>query len=461
MRILQISAFADRVGGAEIYMRGLADELERRGHAVGRFGTSLEEPVDEKNVCIVRRERFDPTRLVRDEEILGALRRLIDRTDPEIIHLHNLYSLPIDVDCFLAGCGRPVVQTVHDLSTVCPNGWGVHPDGTLCPGGADSKCFQHDCALNYPFDAKLVLLAGLRHRYLASFVEVMICPSRYYADIIENHGFRDVRHLFYFVDAANLEGPVGRREERSLLFLGRLGPEKGVRHLIDAMPRILAEEPGTRLTLVGDGREEAALRTQAERLRLGDAVVFRGRVPYEQVKTFYATATLLMLPSVWCENSPLTIYECMGVGLPIVGSRIGGIPDLVEDGVTGRLVEPRNPRALADKVVRLLRAPEERARMAERMVERSRRLTRRENVDRVESIYREVLARERPAARPPLTWPLDDGFVTVLHHLVGDLQAREHDARELLERTRLLQNRSSTGWIRRMADRITGKARRR
>jgi len=461
MRILQMSAYADRVGGAEIYMHGLANELERRGHTVGRFGTSLQQQVEEKHVRIVRRARFDPARLVRDEEILDALRRLVDRLAPDIIHVHNLYSLPLDVDCFLAECGRPVVQTVHDLSTVCPNGWGVHPDGTLCPCGADAKCFQHDCGRNYPYDAKLVLLARLRHRLLASFVEVMICPSRYFADVIQSHGFQDVRHLFTFVNAANLEVPTKRRDDRSLLYLGRLGPEKGVCHLIDAMPHILVEEPQTRLTLVGDGPEEEALRKQAEQLRLGDAVAFEGRVPYEQVKSFYATATLKVLPSVWCENSPLTIYECMVVGLPVVGSRIGGIPDLVEDGVTGHLVEPRNPRDMAEKVVRLLRAPEERARMAERMRRRSLRLTRRENVDQVESIYREVLARERPAAREPLTLPLDDELVTILHHLIGDLQSRESYAQELLERVCLLEDRTPKGWIRRVAHDLTRKVSRR
>jgi glycosyltransferase involved in cell wall biosynthesis len=461
MRILQMSAYADPIGGAEIYMHGLADELERRGHEVGRFGTSPEREADEERIRIVRRPSFDPTRLVRDDEVLEALGGFVDRLAPDIIHVHNLYSLPLDVDRFLAGGGRPVVQTVHDLSTVCPNGWCVHHDGTLCPGRAGAQCFRHDCDKNYPYDAKLVLLTRLRHRILSSFMEVMICPSRYYTELVRRQGFRDVRHLFYFVDSANLELPAARREDRSLLFLGRLGPEKGVCHLIDAMPRILVEEPETRLKVVGDGPEAEALRAQTERLGLGSAVVFRGTVPYEQVKSFYATATLLILPSIWCENSPLTIYESMVAGLPVVGSRIGGIPDLVEDAVTGHLVEPRNPRELADKVIRLLRAPEERARMAERMQERSRHLTAGRNVDEVESIYREVLARERPAAKKPLSFPLDDEFVTILQNLIGDLQSRESYAQELLERVCLLEDRSPKGWIRRVADDITRRASRR
>ena len=441
-----MSAYADPVGGAEIYMHGLADELERRGHVVGRFGTSVDREVDLDTTRIIKRPAFDPTRLVRDDAVTDALGGFIERLDPDILHVHNLYSLALDVDRLLAASDRPVVQTVHDYSIVCPNSWCVHADGTLCEGGAGARCFNHDCGRNYPYDAKMVLLTLIRHRLLESFMEAMICPSRYLADLLSRHGFKNVRHVFNYVDAEKLEAPQAEREERRLLYLGRLDPEKGVDILLDAMPLILAEEPETRLTVVGDGTSVGELRTRAERTGLGGAVTFHARVPYDRVKSFYATATLKILPSVWCENSPLTAYECMVAGLPMVGSRIGGIPDLVVDGETGALAAPRDPRDLARK--ELLRAPEARARMAENLRERVKLFTRKKNVDQVEEIYRDVLATDRRSRPEPVHLPLDEDLLVILHHLTGDLREREIHSEHLLQSIRKLEKAGPGGWLR-------------
>jgi len=423
---------------------------------VGRFGTSVDREVDLDANRILERPAFDPTRLVCDDAVTGALGRFIERMDPDIIHVHNLYSMALDVDRLLAASERPVVQTVHDYSIVCPNSWCVHPDGTLCQGGAGVKCFEHDCGRNYPYDAKMVLLTLIRHRLLESFMEAMICPSHYLADLLSRHGFKNVHHVFNYVDAEKLEVPEAEREERRLLYLGRVDPEKGVDVLLDAMPLILEEEPETRLTVVGDGTSAGELRNRSERAGLGGAVTFHARVPYDRVKSFYASATLKILPSVWCENSPLTAYECMVAGLPMVGSRIGGIPDLVVDGETGALAEPRNPRDLARKVVGLLRAPETRARMAENLRARVKLFTREKNVDRVEEIYRDVLAADRRGRREPVSLPLDEDLIAALHHLTEDLREREIHAEHLLHRIRQLEKGGPGGWLRTFVRSLTG-----
>lgn len=445
MKILQLSAYADPIGGAEIYRDGLTEELERRGHTVARFGTSPDRELDEPLDRVVRRGTFDPTRLVRDDAVTDALATLLDRFDPDLVHVHNLYSLALSVDRLLAASGRPVVQTVHDYSVVCPNAWCTRPDGTLCEGGAGAKCFEHDCGANYPFDAKLVLVTRLRHRLLQGLIRAAICPSRYLADLYGNHGFRNVRHVFNYVDAQKLALEPAERSARELLYLGRLDPEKGIDQLLEAMPRILEAEPETRLTVVGGGLAADSLHEHASRLGLDASVTFHAKVPYEEVKRFYATATLKILPSIWCENSPLTAYECMVAGLPMVGCRIGGIPDLVADGETGALCRPRDPGDLADKVVALLRDPEGRARMSQRMQERAGDFTRERNVDQVEAIYREVLEAGDAGAPEPTAVP-DDDFV-IYDRLLQDLGARESWALELLEQVKTLEAGGGP-WIR-------------
>ena len=135
----------------------------------------------------------------------------------------------------------------------------------------------------------------------------------------------------------------------------------------------------------------------------------------------------------------------------MVGSRVGGIPDLVVDGESGYLVTPRDPRDIAEKVVRLLRAPEERARMAAKMRERAGTLTRREHGNRIEAVYREIAGRERPAPRPPLSLPIDDDLMTTLHQVTRDLQRVDDYARHLLGEVQLLEKRGPAGWLRQVA----------
>lgn len=420
MRILQLNTYADPVGGAEIYMLSLAAELERRGHVVGRFGVSTAAERDEPGWRVVHRPCFERGQVFRDAGLTAALRDYLARLEPEIIHVHNLHSLPLELLELLARSGVPVVQTVHDYSSVCSNTWCVLPDGSACAGGAGTKCFANDCARNYPFDATSVLATMLRQRLVSSFSEVSICPSHYLASTLRRQGFRDVRHLFYFVDADRLEGEERPREPHSLLYLGRLEPEKGVEVLLEALPRVLATVPQATLSIVGDGSVAGSLRERAHTLGLEGAVRFHERVPYDDVRRFYATATAKVLPSIWTENSPLAAYECLLSGLPLIGSRIGGIPDLVEHGKTGFLFEPRSVDDLTRKILQLFDlSNEERAAFSTRSRELGAGFTRERNVAGVEAIYREVLGRRPAGPRPAI--PVDDDLLDVLARVGADV----------------------------------------
>lgn len=425
MRILQLNTFVDPVGGAEIYMLSLAAELERRGHVVGRFGVSTVGERDEPGWRALHRAALGRESLFRDPGLTSALGEVLARLAPEIVHVHNLHSLPLELLELLARSGLPIVQTVHDYSTVCPNTWCVLPDGTACPGGAGRKCFAHGCERNYPFDATSVLATMLRQRLVSAFSEVSICPSRYLAETLRRHGFRDVRHLFYFVEAERLETEERPRDPHSLLYMGRLEPEKGLELLLEALPRVLAAVPETTLSIVGDGSVAGSLRERAQALGLERAVHFHEKVPHEDVHRFYSTATAKVLPSIWTENSPLAAYECLLSGLPLIGSRIGGIPDLVEEGRTGFLFEPRNADDLADKILRLLDLDlDERAALSTRSRELGARFTRERNVAGVEAIYREVLARPRaPRAWPAL--PVDEDLLVPLDRMGADVRRLE------------------------------------
>lgn len=431
LRILQFNNYADPVGGAEVYALALTRELRERGHVVSFFGTHPEREADEELLRIVRRPRYDVNLLHRDPCVRSALEESLRRFRPELVHVHNVFSLGLDVLELLGAAGVAIVQTVHDFSLLCPNAWCVRGDGTPCAGVAGAQCFQHDCQKNYPYDAEVALNTLLKQRILNGAVDAMICPSGYLADLMRAGGGTDVRHLNYFIDPIAGEDTL-ERKPGELVYIGRLEPEKGVDCLLEAMPRILQGFPGVRLTIVGGGSLAHRLATRCEALGLAPAVRFLSHVPRSELGRFYSTATACVLPSVWSENSPLVAYECLAAGLPMIASRIGGIPELVEEGVAGFTFAARDPADLAEKALRLLAlSPDERALMSVRMRARARTFRTPEHVRRIEELYLEVLGRARKPARA--AQPIDLDLLTILRHF-GEEKARlgayfrEHEA---------------------------------
>ena len=134
-------------------------------------------------------------------------------------------------------------------------------------------------------------------------------------------------------------------------YVGRLAPQKDVGTLLEAFARLAA---GTRLLLVGDGPDRAALQRRA--LAFGSRVQFAGFVPHAAVPAVLQHVDLFVLPSLY-EDLSSALIEAMAAGLPVVATRVGGTADLVHDGVNGLLVPPRDPAALAAAISRILTDP--------------------------------------------------------------------------------------------------------
>jgi glycosyltransferase involved in cell wall biosynthesis len=144
--------------------------------------------------------------------------------------------------------------------------------------------------------------------------------------------------------------------------MGRLIPVKGHRHLIDAMPAIRHEFPSALLFFVGDGDERAPLEARAAELGVADGLRCAGALP--GLKTAIAACDVIVQPSL-NEGMGRTVIEALAMGRPVVASRVGGLPELIDHGRNGLLVVPASPSALADAVGALLRDPARRRRMGE------------------------------------------------------------------------------------------------
>ncbi len=149
---------------------------------------------------------------------------------------------------------------------------------------------------------------------------------------------------------------------KHILFVGRLAGVKGVPLLLAAFAALHAADPETRLVLIGDGPDRAALEAEVARRGLAEVVEFRGYRSQSEVAEALSETDLFVLPS-FAEGVPVVLMEAMAAGVPVITTRIAGIPELVDDGVSGLLVSPGQEAPLQEAMEALLRDPERRRAM--------------------------------------------------------------------------------------------------
>ena len=220
--------------------------------------------------------------------------------------------------------------------------------------------------------APLLALAG---RLSARLADAVVACSRYTAqEVALDYGLRAERIR---VIANGLR--VAPREGRSrsgagsvrALYAGRLRTRKAVAVLLEAMAR--PELRDLTLWIVGDGEQRQALEAQARRLGIGERAVFRGKLARGELAKVYGDADLFVLPSIY-EGFPVAILEAMAAGLPVVATRVAGIPEAVADGETGLLVPAEDAAALASAMARLSLDAKLRSKMGEAGRERFEKL---------------------------------------------------------------------------------------
>jgi glycosyltransferase involved in cell wall biosynthesis len=329
-----------------------------------------------------------------------SVKQLIARDRPNLIHAHNLAwrlsPLPLRAAREHA---LPVALTVHDFHWVCPRKWMRRSITDRCSDGFGVRCLISNCLsdrsgwLNQPYQNLRWLKVALHRAMLRAWVDVFVCPSQELVRLIRsNLRGKNVVHLPNFVPDFDFVDPPAPHSQ--LLFAGRLNKEKGVEHLIAALPSILESCPETSLTIAGDGPCRTDLEDLTAKLGVSEHVRFLGTVPRPALGALYRNCTACVLPSLWMENCPIAGLEALAAGRPLLGSRIGGIPEIIEDGANGLLFNPGDHLDLARQAVRLLSDPiliDELGRNARATFES--RYSAGLHLDRLTMIYGSVLAR--------------------------------------------------------------------
>ncbi len=217
--------------------------------------------------------------------------------------------------------------------------------------------------------------------------------------------------LFADHDGSDLRRRLGLQGARVALFAGRLEPLKGAQILLDAAARLRARDEFSDLVVVvagddsGDGAshrrggERSRLERHATRVGLGDHVRFVGAVPHEQLATYYAMADVCVVPSL-TESFGLVALEAQAIGTPVVAAAVGGLREVVEDGVTGYLVDGHDPEDYAHAIADVLEDPVRKTEMGDEARRRAGRFTWLRAVDRLAAIYDRLGAEGQPSGSP-------------------------------------------------------------
>ena len=299
------------------------------------------------------------SRVVYSMQTRRNMHRLLNVVDPQIAHLHNIYHhLSPSFLSLLKQRGIAVVMTVHDPKLACP-AHSMMLDGRpcgRCRGGkfynaAVNRCIKGSLALS-----SLIMIESYLHRALRLYennVDRFVVPSRFLLDKLTEWGYASDRlvHIPNFIDIEQFEpgSQIGRR----FVYCGSLDRPKGVETLVRAAAA--ARQP---LTLVGSGPQDAQLRALSE--QLGADVIFPGQLARNALASVLQDARAFVMPSECYENAPLALLEAYAAGRPVIGSRIGGIPELVREEETGVLYPTGDVAALADALTRFAELPDAR-----------------------------------------------------------------------------------------------------
>ena len=344
------------LGGAEIVVEKMALAMQERGHESVIITTS---PDDDEHV--INRDntviyQLNTTKLyptykqtegqgikkplwhvfdLWNNNTLNSIKKILADECVDVVHINNFKGL--SVACFKAGkdVNIPVIYESHDFSLICPRANLIRGNNTLCQN-RNFVCNQY---------------VNVQRRLLDDNVDLLISPSQFMIDKFRDNDF------FRNVDCVKIPLGVEYTSHRTvksydtidITYIGTLGKHKGVNTLITAFKKI--NDADIRLHIIGKGYDEEEFKLLAGD---DDRIVFHGFVDNREIMKYYELTNVLVIPSICYDNSPLVVYESFSTGTPVIGSDIGGIPELIEEGYNGYLFESGNSDSLKEKLVKVI-----------------------------------------------------------------------------------------------------------
>lgn len=370
MKVLMVNKFHYIVGGSETYYFALKKLLEEYGHTVIEFSMH-----DEKNIKSEYEKYFvsnvdynskmsvfnkikTACSIVYSREAKEKFEKIIIDTQPDIVHLHLFqHQISPSILDVIKKYNIPTVYTAHELKMICPN-YRMFNKGKICEECKENKywkCTKNKCVKDSFAKSLVATVEEYFHMIKKSYdsIDTIITPSNFYRQKFIEFGIDSSRivHIPNFLDR---ERPlISDRDDKETyyLYLGRLSDEKGILTLLRA-----AANTGVSLYIVGKGPMYDSINYIVENERLNN-VKITGFLSGQELSNIVGNAKAVVLPSEWYENGPYSAIEALQLKRPIIGARIGGIPELIDGN--GFLFESGNCKDLEKAITSMENLHEE------------------------------------------------------------------------------------------------------
>jgi glycosyltransferase involved in cell wall biosynthesis len=353
------------IGGAELIAHYQAKELKKLGHEVVIFTGDLT-PYGHKhslhkdfydNLPVYRiyldQQDYSPEYINFSHlDIEKKFEKILIHEKPDVVHVHNIIGLSMGIILVAKKLGIKTISTLHDHWGFCYKNTLIDNEEKICMDS--SRCSQCMKTIEAgKFKNIPVRMRKDYFNYVFDNVDGFITPSQYLANTYIKNNF--VKNKFFviwngldinrFSKIKKIPSPLVR-----FTFIGHLGKHKGVHLIIEALNHLKKYKKKIFLNVTGTGEELNNLQHQVEKYKLTNIVKFWGKVDHSQIENAYKETDILILPSRWPENQPVSITEAMACSTPIIGTDIGGIPELVKNNKNGYTFQINNSLDLSHKM---------------------------------------------------------------------------------------------------------------
>ncbi|KYH27963.1 glycosyltransferase family 4 protein [Clostridium colicanis] len=394
-KILLINTYyyPNMIGGTEYSTKLLAEGLISRGHDVAVFtcDSSNNFLKEEINNVIVYRDKIKVKNKswlkpiykfieLDNKFILKKLDYVIQEFRPELINTQNLYYISPAIWKYIkVKYGIPVVHTIRDLWLYCPRATFIKRNGNECKK-RNIYCKLHE-------------FINKKH---SNYVDVVTAPSQYTLDFFEEKS--------YFINSKKIVIPNGvdinindtfefisnrnkiNKNNVVYIFIGSLIYSKGLHWLIETFKELNNEN--SNLIICGDGPLKEYVIKQAE---LDNRIIYKGYVSGKEKEEILKQGDVLVIPSIWNETFGRVIIEAYKYGMPVIGSNLGGIPEVIKNGETGIIVEANNKNQLRN-AMEYFASRENQIKYRENIKKYINKFSINENISSYEKLYIDILS---------------------------------------------------------------------
>jgi glycosyltransferase involved in cell wall biosynthesis len=311
-------------------------------------------------------------RTIYSHEAREKINDLIRQEKPDVAHVQNIHHhITPSIFSVLKENNIPIIWTLHDYTIICPN-TSFLANGEICEKCKKRKYFWPSiikCKKNSFAASSMAAIETTAHVALKFYsqVDFFISPSKFLKNKLIEYGIEreKIIHLNNFTSFTdNMSNEIDTKD-KYFMYLGRLSEEKGIKTLIDAAVKVFdngnVEKEGLNnytLKIIGDGPLMDEMVSYVKARGVEGNIEFLGHKGHEEAMGILKGSKFLVIPSEWYENYPYSVLESFALAKPVIGARIGGIPELVKNWETGLLFEPGNADMLSLKIKFFLEYPE-------------------------------------------------------------------------------------------------------